>query len=88
MFLFKILPYVLQRLMRDCHTSHLRQMLGGSHLQKSKLVFSALHLTMCAAQHSQLFAHLPLLAHLLSLDALVRQLAAALCKIVQTLVLA
>ena len=73
---FKILTYALHRCRSHFLASDPHVKLGGTNLQKKKLIRSALHLTMFAAQRFQPVAQRPLVAHVVSPDMLTCQLAA------------
>ncbi len=73
---FKILTYALHRCRSHFLASDPHVKLGGTNLQKKKLIRSALHLTMFAAQRFQPVAQRPLVAHVVSPDMLACQLAA------------
>ena len=73
---FKILTYALHRCRSHFFASDPHVKLGGTNLQKKKLIRSALHLTMFAAQRFQPVAQRPLVAHVVSPDMLACQLAA------------
>ena len=85
MLLLEILTYLLQRLRGDFHSPLHREAFGGSHLHQGKLVFPTLHLSVPAAYHLQLFAHLPLPTAASRLDTLLRQRALALSEVIITL---
>ena len=72
---FKILAYALYRCRSHFFASDPHVKLGGTNLQKKKLIRSALHLAMFAAQRFQPVAQRPLVAHVVSPDMLACQLA-------------